>query len=180
MYFSTIREVGTAQVLLSKPSQVRPIKIQPQQPGNGVQSQQQPQQQKTVQQTPPQQQIRQQPVGTKLNAVTMNKRQIPNGSTNTVNSLKQAQKPIQINKPKPINASTDIVGDESLNEGDRARLVLPTSLIKRFKPMQQLQQAQEIHKKMSAAAMNKRQIPNGAKNTVNALKQAQKPLGKRK
>ena len=181
MYFSTLGEVGTTQVILPKPSQIRPIKPKPQQPGNGIQTQQQ---QKTVQQTPPQQQPQQQsnqqPVGNKLNAVTMNKRQIPNGSTNTVNSLKQAQKPIQINKPKPINASTDIVGDESLNEGDRARLVLPTSLIKRFKPMQQLQQAQEIHKKMSAAAMNKRQIPNGAKNTVNALKQAQKPLGKRK
>ena len=66
MYFSTIREVGTTQVILPKPSQVRPIKPQPQQPGNGVQTQQQ-----TVQQ---------------------------NGSTNTVNALRQAQKPLNIRK----------------------------------------------------------------------------------
>ena len=33
-----------------------------------------------------------------------------------------------------------------------------------------------ISKKLTAVAMNKRQIPNGSKNTVNALKQAQKPL----
>jgi len=97
MYFSTIREVGTTQVILPKPSQVRPIKPQPQQPGNGVQTQQQ----QPVQQTPPpqqQQQNNQQQNPNRLNAAAMNKRQIPNGSTNTVNALRQAQKPLNIRK----------------------------------------------------------------------------------
>ena len=101
MYFSTIREVGTTQVILPKPSQVRPIKPQPQQPGNGVQTQQL----QSVQQTPRsqqqqqnnQQQVQQQNPN-RLNAAALNKRQIPNGSTNTVNALRQAQKPLNIRK----------------------------------------------------------------------------------
>ena len=97
MYFSTIREASTTQVILPKPSQVRPIKPQPQQPGNGVQTQQQ----QPVQQNPPpqqQQQDNQQQNLNRLNAAAINKRQIPNGSKNTVNTLRQAQKPLNIRK----------------------------------------------------------------------------------
>ena len=109
MYFSTInlREAGTTQVILPKPSLQRPIKPVSQQPtGNGVQTQQN-QQQQSVQQTPQQpqqqqnnqtQQNQQQPaMANRLNAAALNKRQIPNGSKNTVNPLRQAQKPMQQN-----------------------------------------------------------------------------------
>ena len=104
MYFSTIGEANTAQVVLPKPSQQRPISQSPQphQPNKQQQSttqviQPQPSQ---VQQTPQiqQQNQQQQPAGNKLNAAAMNKRQIPNGSTNTVNTLRQAQKPLNIRK----------------------------------------------------------------------------------
>lgn len=98
MYFSTIGEANTAQVVLPKPSQQRPISQQPtrqQQPTSQV-IQPQPSQ---VQQTPQmQQQNQQQPAGNKLNAAAMNKRQIPNGSKNTVNALRQAQQPLNIRK----------------------------------------------------------------------------------
>ena len=103
MYFSTIGEANTTQVVLPKPSQQRPISQQPvpqqptrqQQPTSQV-VQSQPSQ---VQQTPQmQQQNQQQPASNRLNAAAMNKRQIPNGSKNNVNALRQAQQPLNIRK----------------------------------------------------------------------------------
>jgi hypothetical protein len=103
MYFSTIGEANTAQVVLPKPSQQRPISQSPQ-PHQPTRQQQpttqviQPQPSQ-VQQTPQmQQQNQQQPASNRLNAAAMNKRQIPNGSKNTVNALRQAQQPLNIRK----------------------------------------------------------------------------------
>lgn len=94
----TIKENTSTQTILPRPSLQRPIKPQIQQPDNRVQTQQ-TQQQMITQQTPQmQQQNQQQPVANRLNAAAMNKRQIPNGSKNTVNQLKQAQKPLNIRK----------------------------------------------------------------------------------
>ena len=102
MYFSTIGEANTTQVILSSPSPQRPITQQPvsqqptrqQQPTSQV-VQSQPSQ---VQPTPQMQQQNQQPASNRLNAAAMNKRQIPNGSKNTVNPLRQAQQPLNIRK----------------------------------------------------------------------------------
>jgi hypothetical protein len=93
---------------LNRPGQPRPANqqlqpqqlVRPQQPANQVVQQQQPNQQVQVQQQTPQvqQQNQQQPVANRLNAAAMNKRQIPNGSKNTVNALRQAQQPLNIRK----------------------------------------------------------------------------------
>ena len=108
MYFYTIGEAlnQSSVVVLPTPSnQINNQKmirrnngqqpIQQQQKVNPVQQSGQTVQIKNQQQVQPQNSV---PVGNRLNAVAMNKRQIPNGSKNTVNPLRQAQQPLNIRK----------------------------------------------------------------------------------
>ena len=93
MYFTSISEVGITRPIMTNTQ--RPVRLMPQQQTT-VQNQQ-PVQQPQQQIVQPQQNV-QQSTGTKLNAAIMNKRQIPNGSKNTVNILRQAQKPLNMRK----------------------------------------------------------------------------------